>query len=86
MNKASIVGENGPELFVPRSAGTIVPNGQLGSRSQPTQQTISNTYVTNNISAVDAAGVAKLFIDNRRQLLGAVNQADKEMPTPTRTR
>jgi hypothetical protein len=27
VNKPSIVGENGPELFVPRTAGTIVPNG-----------------------------------------------------------
>lgn len=26
----SIVGEEGPELFVPQSAGTIVPNGQYG--------------------------------------------------------
>lgn len=27
---AALVGEQGPELFVPRSAGTIVPNGQFG--------------------------------------------------------
>lgn len=26
----SLVGENGPELFVPRTAGTIIPNDQLG--------------------------------------------------------
>jgi hypothetical protein len=26
----SIVGENGPELFVPNSAGTIIPNGKFG--------------------------------------------------------
>jgi hypothetical protein len=26
----SIVGENGPELFVPNSAGTVVPNGNFG--------------------------------------------------------
>jgi hypothetical protein len=30
VGKASIVGENGPELFVPRTAGTIVPNGAMG--------------------------------------------------------
>jgi hypothetical protein len=30
----SIVGENGPELFVPQSAGTIVPNGQYGGSTQ----------------------------------------------------
>ena len=30
VGKPSIVGEEGPELFVPRSSGTIVPNNKLG--------------------------------------------------------
>ena len=30
MGRPSIVGEKGPELFVPRSSGTIVPNNKLG--------------------------------------------------------
>ena len=30
VGKPSIVGERGPELFVPNSAGTIIPNHQLG--------------------------------------------------------
>ena len=30
VGKASIVGERGPELFVPDRAGTIIPNNQLG--------------------------------------------------------
>lgn len=30
-----LVGEVGPELFVPRTAGTIVPNNQLGGGSAP---------------------------------------------------
>lgn len=29
---ASLVGENGPELFVPKVSGTVVPNSQLGGR------------------------------------------------------
>lgn len=29
-NRPAMVGELGPELFVPRTAGSIVPNGQLG--------------------------------------------------------
>jgi hypothetical protein len=31
-----MVGEKGPELFVPRSAGTIVPNGAMGGRGATT--------------------------------------------------
>lgn len=30
MNKVSVVGEEGPELFVPNTRGTIVPNHELG--------------------------------------------------------
>ena len=30
VGRASIVGEKGPEIFVPRSAGTIVPNDKIG--------------------------------------------------------
>lgn len=30
VGKVSLVGERGPELFVPRQAGTIIPNHQLG--------------------------------------------------------
>ena len=30
VGKPSIVGEKGPELFIPRSSGTIVPNNKLG--------------------------------------------------------
>lgn len=31
VNKVSVVGERGPELFVPKTAGTIIPNSQMGA-------------------------------------------------------
>ena len=47
VGRASIVGERGPELFVPRTAGTIIPNNQLGNMG-------GTTNVTNNyIQAID---------------------------------
>jgi lambda family phage tail tape measure protein len=47
VGRASLVGERGPELFVPRTAGTIIPNNQLGGLG-------STTNVTNNyIQAID---------------------------------
>ena len=33
VGKASVVGEKGPELFVPRRSGTVVPNDKLGGGS-----------------------------------------------------
>lgn len=47
-NSPYLVGERGPELFIPSSAGRVIPNNQLGL-SQPT-----TTNVVYNIQAVDA--------------------------------
>jgi len=46
VGRASIVGEKGPELFVPSSAGTIIPNNKIGGMSGP----------TNIVVNVDASG------------------------------
>ncbi len=43
VGRPSIVGEKGPELFVPRSSGTIVPNSKLGGGG--------NTSVVVNVDA-----------------------------------
>jgi len=45
VNRPSIVGEKGPELFVPRSSGNIIPNNKLGGGN-------TNNIVVN----VDASG------------------------------
>jgi len=50
VGKASIVGERGPELFVPKVAGTIIPNSAMGG---------GGDSVVNNITvSVDATGSA----------------------------
>lgn len=41
MGKVSLVGERGPELFVPKTMGTIVPNEQLGGPKVVNQINIS---------------------------------------------
>ncbi|MBB1601061.1 hypothetical protein [Variovorax sp. UMC13] len=43
VGRVSLVGENGPELFVPRTAGTIIPNHALGGGGAPVNVTINNT-------------------------------------------
>lgn len=88
-NSPYIVGEKGPELFVPSSSGKIISNGQtmgMARSSAPAQVSapINNTYITNNISAVDAKSVAQLFAENRKTLLGTVEMARKELPYATR--
>lgn len=74
VNRPSIVGERGPEVFIPKTSGTIVPNHQLGGQAQ-----VTNNYITNNIQAVDAKSVAQLFAENRRTLFGTMKLAEKEL-------
>ena len=59
VGRASLVGERGPELFVPRSSGTIVPNNALGGS-------------TNVVVNVDAQGTAAQGNDAQANQLGRV--------------
>jgi hypothetical protein len=64
--KAYVVGEQGAEMFVPSSNGTIVPNGGIGG---------STINITVN-GAIDAEGTARTIVDvlnrsNARGTLGA---------------
>jgi lambda family phage tail tape measure protein len=43
VGRASIVGERGPELFVPNTAGRIVPNHELSGGGPPVSVVIQNT-------------------------------------------
>jgi hypothetical protein len=74
-----LVGERGPELISGAAGRSVTPNGQVGGGGP-----VTNNYITNNIQAVDGASVAKLFADNRKSLLGTVEQAKKELPTGAR--
>ena len=69
VGRPSIVGEKGPELFVPSRSGTIIPNNKLGGSS--------NTSVTVN---VDASGSSVEGDESNSEqlgrLIGAAIQAE----------
>jgi len=61
VGRASLVGERGPELFVPNSAGTIIPNNKLGGGDS----------ITNIVNvSVDASGSSVEGDDALSQQLG----------------
>lgn len=70
VNQPSIVGEAGPELFVPNSAGTIIPNNQLGGGKPVT--------VNFNINTVDARGFNELLVNSRGVIVNMINSAVNE--------
>jgi hypothetical protein len=66
-NTPYIVGERGPELFVPSGNGNIVPNNQMAMQSAPT--------VNFNISTVDAAGFDQLLASRKGLITSIINNA-----------
>lgn len=82
-NKPYMVGEKGPELFVPEGSGNIIPNHRLPTSGNSSPQAVqaaptTNNYITNNISALDSKSVQQVFAENRQSLLGTVEYARKE--------
>ena len=72
-NTPYLVGEQGTEIFTPRTNGNIIPNG-AGGGSAP----VTNNYITNNINAMDSRSVAQVFAENSQTLLGTVEFARKQ--------
>jgi len=64
-----IVGERGPELFIPNTGGTVVPNGQLGG-----------TSVTYNINAVDAMSFKQMIAADPTFLYAVSEQGRRRIP------
>ena len=75
VGRASIVGERGPELFVPRTAGTIIPNHALGGMG-------GTTNVTNNyINAIDTKSFEERLLGSSTAIWAANKYGEKNLAT-----
>lgn len=74
MGKVSVVGERGPELFVPDSAGRIIPNGRAqafaggggGSQEPAAAPIIINQNFQNGVTRAELAGSMDEMMDQTR--------------------
>jgi lambda family phage tail tape measure protein len=76
----SIVGERGAELFVPRTAGTIIPNNQLSSMMGNQPQTVYNGTVIQNMSAIDTQSGVQFLAKNKNAVFAANQSAQRGLP------
>jgi len=76
-NLPYVVGEEGPELFVPNKSGTIIPNNMMPQADSSSGGSAMGGDVTVNfnINTVDAAGMDELLVDRRSTIVGIINQA-----------
>jgi len=71
VGRPSIVGERGAELFVPDTAGTIIPNHQLNTSTGEVKQI--NAEINFNVQAIDAASFNNYLVGNRSTIEGIIN-------------
>jgi lambda family phage tail tape measure protein len=77
---ASLVGERGPELFIPRTAGTIIPNNSLAGGMGGSSGPVFNGPYIANMSAIDTQSATQ-FLAKNKQTIWAVNQsAQRSLP------
>ena len=74
-----IVGEQGPEWFVPNGAGSIIPNGKSPSMPGGSDSSTATTQAPININfsvrAMDARSFQSAMVQNKAVVVGIVNQA-----------
>jgi lambda family phage tail tape measure protein len=80
VNQPSIVGERGAELFVPRTAGTIIPNNALSSMMGSQPQTVYNGTVIQNMSAIDTQSGVQFLAKNKNAVFAANQSAQRGLP------
>jgi len=75
VGQVSVVGERGPELFVPRTSGTIVPNHALSGVG-------GTTNVTNNyINAIDTKSFEDRLLGSSTAIWAANKYGEKNLAT-----
>lgn len=73
-NTPYVVGERGPELFVPRSSGTVIPNNQINNMMG------SSTNVTNNyINAIDVKSFETKLLESSNTIWAGYQYANKQL-------
>jgi tape measure domain-containing protein len=74
-----IVGEQGREVFVPNSDGSIIPNHNINKSNSNIQsgqqQDVAPLSVTFNINAIDTQTGVGFLVNNKQSIIGMIDQA-----------
>jgi len=75
----SIVGENGPELFIPKSAGTVIPNGQMSSMMGGQTVNYNGPYIA-SMNAIDTQSGVQFLAKNKQTIWASYQSANRGVP------
>ena len=76
----TIVGEKGPELFIPSRSGTIIPNNNLSDSMGGQTINYNGTYIA-QMSAIDTQSAQQFLARNKTSVWAANQSASRSIPT-----
>lgn len=79
VNQVSMVGERGPELFVPKTAGTIIPNHMLKGNDSGTTINYNGPYIA-SMSAIDTQSGVQFLAKNKQAVWATYQSANRSVP------
>lgn len=83
VDSPTLVGENGAELFVPRTAGTVIPNGswqQMAAAGGGNNGiTVNGNYIA-NMSAIDTQSATQFLAANKNAIWASYQSANRSVP------
>ena len=75
-----IVGEEGPELFIPKNSGTVIPNDETMAMAGGPGLGMTPPTVNYNINAVDAASFKQLVARDPEFIFNVTQAGARRIP------
>jgi lambda family phage tail tape measure protein len=80
INSPTLVGERGPEIFMPSRSGTIIPNNNIGDMMGG-GGVVYNGTVIQNMTAIDTQSGLQFLAKNKMNIYALNQSASRSMPT-----
>jgi len=80
INGPTLVGENGPELFIPSGAGTIIPNQQMNNYGSGQPQNVFNGPYIASMQAIDTQSGIQFLAKNKMTIWSLNQSANRSIP------
>lgn len=74
-----LVGEQGPELMIPKTSGTVIPNNRLSSMGGGPQVVYNGPYIA-SMSAIDTQSATQFLSRNKQAVFAANQSATRSLP------
>ena len=79
IDSPTIVGERGPELFVPGRSGAVIPTNDMSAVGSSSGTVYNGPYIE-NMSAIDTQSAAQFLSNNKMTIFAANQSASRSLP------